>query len=60
VRCHNCHKLGHFAKVCWKGVGAKNKPKNQKSEAHAKDDILDSEVIILMARTSENVSENAL
>lgn len=46
--------------MCWKGVGAKNKPKNQKSEAHAKDDILDSEVIILMARTSENVSENAL
>ncbi|XP_027337338.1 uncharacterized protein LOC113851048 [Abrus precatorius] len=29
VRCFNCQKFGHFAKECWKGDGAKNKPKNQ-------------------------------
>ena len=29
VRCHNCQKLGHYARDCWQGEGAKNKPKNQ-------------------------------
>jgi len=50
VRCYNCKKFGHFAKECWKGDGAKNKPKNR---AHlTQDDTSSSEAVMLMARIS--------
>ncbi|RDY06326.1 hypothetical protein CR513_09697, partial [Mucuna pruriens] len=29
MRCHNRHKLGHYARECWVGEGAKNKPNNR-------------------------------
>jgi len=52
VRCFNCKKLGHYAKECYKGEGAKNKPKNQ---AHlAQDETSDSEQVMLMAKTDGN------
>jgi len=55
VRCHNCRKLGHFARECWKGERSKNKPKSQNTQAClAKDDSLDFEAVILMARTCKN------
>jgi len=57
VKCFNCQKYGHFAKECWKGEGANNKPKNQ---AHlAQDSTSDSEAMMLMARTNEDESEDA-
>ena len=58
VRCYNCQKFGHFAKECWSGDGAKNKPKNR---AHlAQDDTSDSEAVMLMARIScEDAADTA-
>ncbi|RDX84116.1 hypothetical protein CR513_34885, partial [Mucuna pruriens] len=29
MKCHNCQKLGHYARECWAGEGAKNKPNNR-------------------------------
>jgi len=55
VRCFNCQKLGHFAKECWKGDGAKNKPKNQAQLAQ--DETSDSEPVMLMAKTDEDEAE---
>ena len=44
--------FGHFAKECWKGVGAKNKSKNQANLAQ--DESSDLEIVMLMARTHED------
>ena len=54
VRCHNCQKLGHYARDCWQGEGAKNKPKNQANLAQ--DEGSDSEAVMLMATTSKESS----
>jgi len=58
VRCYNCQKFGHFAKECWNGDGAKNKPKNH---AHlAQDDTSYSMAVMLMAQIScEDVTDTA-
>jgi len=50
---------GHFARECWDGEGAKNKPKNQANLA--KDDAsLDSDVVMLMVETSDANLEETL
>ncbi|XP_047148704.1 uncharacterized protein LOC124820956, partial [Vigna umbellata] len=58
VRCYNCKHFGHFPKECWKGDGAKNKPKER---VHlAQDDTSDSEVVMLMANTNEDQSNDVV
>lgn len=58
VRCFNCQKLGHFTKECWKGEGAKNKPKSQKNKSHlAQEDTSNSEVVMLMTKTGTDLEE---
>ncbi|XP_047179813.1 uncharacterized protein LOC124846575 [Vigna umbellata] len=49
-------KLGHYAKDCWSGEGAKNKPK--KRATLAQEEQSDSEPVMLMAKTEEDSSEN--
>ncbi|XP_052726152.1 uncharacterized protein LOC128194644 [Vigna angularis] len=56
VKCYNCQKLGHYAKECWKGEGAKNKPKKRANMARK--DESDSEAVMLMANTGEEQPEN--
>ncbi|XP_006603521.1 uncharacterized protein [Glycine max] len=56
VRCHNYQKLGHYARECWQGEDAKNKPNNQANLAQ--DEGSDSEVVMLMATTSNESSND--
>ncbi|RDY12354.1 hypothetical protein CR513_02868, partial [Mucuna pruriens] len=50
MRCHNCRNVGHYARECWAGEGAKNKPNNH---AHlAQDEGTDSEAVVLLTITS--------
>ena len=56
MRCHNCQKLGHYARYSWQGKGAKNKPNNQANLAQ--DEGSDSEIVMLMATTSNESSND--
>ena len=56
MRCQNCQKLGHYAQDYWQGEGAKNKPNNQPNLAQ--DEGSDSEVVMLMATTSNESSND--
>ena len=56
MRCHNCQKLGHYARDCWQREGAKNKPNNQANLAQ--DEGSDSKVVMLMATTSNESSND--
>ena len=56
MKCHNYQKLGHFARECWYGEGAKNRPKNKANLAQDEDSS-DSDVVMLMAKTNSTDSE---
>ncbi|RDX92049.1 hypothetical protein CR513_25882, partial [Mucuna pruriens] len=49
MRCHNCQKLGHYAKECWAGEGAKNKPNNCAHLTQDEGTNSDSKDVLLMA-----------
>ncbi|XP_014511744.1 uncharacterized protein LOC106770448 [Vigna radiata var. radiata] len=51
-----CQKLGHYAKECWKGEGAKNKPKKRANLAQEEESNL--EAVIFMAYDDEKQPES--
>jgi len=51
VKCYNCQKFGHYARDCWDGDGAKNRPKKNARVHLAEEENSDEEVVMLMAET---------
>ena len=57
VKYYNCQKLGHYAKECWQGEGAKNKPSNHANLAQVEGS--DFELVLLMATISSESSSDS-
>ncbi|RDX90374.1 Copia protein, partial [Mucuna pruriens] len=53
-------KLGHYARECWAGEGAKNKPNNRAHLAQDEGTDSDSEAVLLMAITSSEAQPRIL
>ncbi|RDY01650.1 Vacuolar protein sorting-associated protein 52 A, partial [Mucuna pruriens] len=60
MKCHNCQKLGHYARKCLAGEGAKNKPNNCVHLAQDEGTDSDSKVVLLMTITSNETQPRIL
>ncbi|RDX99903.1 hypothetical protein CR513_16982, partial [Mucuna pruriens] len=60
MRCQNYQKLGHYARECWVGEGAKNKPNNRAHLAQGEGTYSDFKAMSLQLRDQELFQDSAI